>query len=313
MNIDNDMHPLFNPATLPLPESYAARYWELLRRNKEFIKVSTNFAKSANFRNNHHIINHWSGCCLYWVIKPTSLRKVDKENIELKFWRPDLLAKGKTQKPLAVDQEWPNTNIKFRSALVNVIDKKRTSTQIDLSLSVIKEFDKTNVTERLINLDTLNQKYFVVGIPRGHYNQKELKRLLNEASDLYRAEYPLPPDKRKNSYLGSREEWDAFLLVESEGDLNSACIERLKNKVREKEGRNLKPGEAETAHAKFRDSITQQKKRIDQLIQCIYSRTITDGEIQWDPEKLGVKYYFGKKSGPFHSSNHTFLKYLVST
>ena len=304
----------FNPASLAGIESIAAKYWELLRRNEEFKKVSASYATSANFRNNHHIINHWSGCCLYWMIKPTTLRKIDKEKTELKFWRPDLLTKKKKPKPLAIGQDWPNTNSQFRSALVNVIGKKLTSKKIDLSLSTIKDFDKTSITERLINLDIIDQNYFVIGIPRGHYKQRELRGLLDEASKLYREENPPPPDTRKPSYLGSAEEWDGFLLVESQkdvkkGDIKSACIERWERKVKEKEGRDLKlEGEAEKAYAKYRDSITKQKKRINQLIRRIYSRTHANALIEADVKKLGVKHYFGKKSGPFPSSNRAFLR-----
>jgi hypothetical protein len=303
----------FNPASLAGIESISAKYWELLRRNKEFKKVSESYATSANFRNNHHNINHWSGCCLYWMIKPKTLRKIDKENTELKFWRPDMFAKRETPKPLAIGQSWPNTNSQFRSALVNVIGDKRFPKKIDLSLSSFDNLNGESALTKVFQLNRVNQSYFVVGIPRGHYKQQELRNLLDDVGKLYRKEHLPPPDTRKPGYLGSVEEWDAFLLVESEGDLNSACIERLTSKVKEKEGRSLKPGEAETAYAKHRDSITKQKKRIDHLICRAYSRTQVNTLIEWDAISLGVYFYFGKKSGPFRSSNRAFQKIMEST
>ena len=166
---------------------------------------------------------------------------------------------------------------------------------------------------KVFELNQVNQSYFVVGIPRGHYKQQELRGLLDDVYKLYREEHPPPPDTRKPGYLGSVEEWDAFLLVGSEGDLNSACIERLTSKVKEKEGRSLKPGEAEKAYDKYRLSITKQKKRIDHLISLSYSRTQVNTLIDWDATSLGVYFYFGKESGPFRSSNRAFQEILKYT
>jgi hypothetical protein len=81
----------FNPALLPHPECNAAKYWELLRRNKKFQKISEMFSKNTHEIKKHHINNISVACCLYWMLSENYLNPEDNDahNSEVKFWRPD--------------------------------------------------------------------------------------------------------------------------------------------------------------------------------------------------------------------------------
>ena len=274
----------FNPALLPHPECNAAKYWELLRRNKKFQKISEMFSKNTHEIKKHHINNNSVACCLYWMLSENYLNPEDNDahNSEVKFWRPDLYKAKIKYDPIAIEQSWPDTNEEFRKTLIRILAGKQMPEKLDLSLKSYQNLDGETALTRAIHLNKFNSDFFVVGIPRGSFKEKELKNHLDCVRKLYRLEHPLPDDTRKPSFLGTSEQWDAFLLVENETSIKAACIEREVRNAK-KEGRKT---DALSAEKKNKSTIIEHKNVIEALIDSVFSTEEISTFIQYQSSNL---------------------------